>query len=92
MVSLKRKGSAGTARSSPCFSWTTPRDSFQSGLSSMKKTIPIDEITADLKNGTLDKELMKKYGLSEKGLKMVFDRLLMAWCNGARHIEVESEG
>jgi uncharacterized protein (DUF433 family) len=60
----------------------------------MKKTIqvPVTEITADLMNGIPDEELMNKYGLSEKGLKKVFDRLLKAACNGSRHIEVESEG
>jgi hypothetical protein len=54
-----------------------------------KKTIPISEITADLMNGIPDEEVMTKYGLSEKGLKAVFDRLLKAACNGSRHIEVE---
>jgi len=60
----------------------------------MKKTIrvPVEKITADLRDGISDAELMKKYGLSEKGLKKVFDRLLRAACNGSRHIEVESDG
>jgi uncharacterized protein (DUF433 family) len=60
----------------------------------MKKTIqiPVSEITADLKNGISDAELMEKYGLSEKGLRKVFDRLLNAACNGSRHVEVESDG
>lgn len=57
----------------------------------MKKTIqvPVTEITADLKNGTPDKELMKKYGLSANGLKRVFDKLLRAMSNGSRQIQVE---
>lgn len=57
----------------------------------MKKTVQVlaEEITEDLKSGIPDAELMKKYGLSEKGLKKVFDRLLRAACNGSCHIEVE---
>ncbi len=60
----------------------------------MKKTIqvPVPEITVDLRNGIPEAELMKKYGLSEKGLKKVFHRLLRAGCNGSRRIEVESDG
>jgi uncharacterized protein (DUF433 family) len=60
----------------------------------MKKIIqvPVHEITADLRDGISDAELMKKYGLSEKGLKRIFDSLLRAACNGSRHIEVESDG
>lgn len=42
------------------------------GLSLKRKTKPVAEITAHLKNGTSDKELMKKYGMSEKGLKRLF--------------------
>lgn len=56
----------------------------------MKRTIPVEEITADLQKGISDAELMKKYGLSKNGLKRLFDRLLKATCNGSRHIEVES--
>jgi uncharacterized protein (DUF433 family) len=50
----------------------------------MKKTIqvPVSEITADLQGGIPDAELMKKYGLSEKGLKRIFDSLLRAACKG----------
>ncbi len=55
----------------------------------MKKTIPVETITADIKNGIPDAELMKKYGLPEESLKKVFDRLLRAACNGSRHAEVE---
>ena len=57
----------------------------------LKKTIqvPVAEITADLQRGMPDADLMKKYGVSEKGLKKVFDRLLRAACNGSRHTEVE---
>ena len=55
----------------------------------MKKTISVADITADLQKGIPDEELMKKYGLSEKGLKRLFDQLLRAACNGTRHIEVE---
>ena len=61
-------------------------------LTSMKKTISVAEITADLKNGIPDAELMSKYGLSENGLKRLLDILLQAACNGSRHVEVESEG
>jgi uncharacterized protein (DUF433 family) len=59
----------------------------------MKKTIqvPVSEITADLQRGIPDAELMKKYGLSEKGLKKLFDCLLKAVSNGRQQIEVESE-
>ena len=66
----------------------------QRGLSLMKKTIqiPVAEITGDLRCGIPDAELMKKYGLSEKGLKSLFDKLLRAVSNGSRHIEVESDG
>jgi uncharacterized protein (DUF433 family) len=57
----------------------------------MKKTIqvPVAEIAEDLKNGIPDAEFMKKYGLSEDGLKRLFERLLRAACNGSRHVEVE---
>ena len=60
----------------------------------MKKSIrvPVPEIAADIKNGLPDAQLMKKYGLSNKGLKKVFDKLLRAMANGWHHIEVESEG
>lgn len=60
----------------------------------MKRTIQfsVAEITADLQKGVPDGELMMKYGLSEKGLNRVFDRLLRAACNGSHHIEVEYEG
>ena len=60
-------------------------------MSSMNKTIqiPVAEITEGLKNGFSDAELMKKHGLSEKGLKTLFDRLLKAVSNGSRQIEVE---
>ena len=66
---------------------------FQMNPNSMKKTIQVSvaEITADLQKGIPDEQLMKKYGLSEKSLKKVFDRLLRAACNGSRHIEVESD-
>ncbi|MGO9118664.1 MAG: hypothetical protein ACLQPD_13795 [Desulfomonilaceae bacterium] len=59
----------------------------------MKKTthVSVAEITADLKKGIPDLELMKKYGLSERSLTKVFDRLLKAACDGTRHLEVESE-
>jgi len=74
----------------PSFSTTTPRDvPTESG--SMKKTISVEEITADLQREIPDAELMKKYGLSEVGLKRLFNRLLKARCNGSRHLEMESE-
>jgi hypothetical protein len=57
----------------------------------MKKTISVEEIMVDLQNGVTDAELMKRCGLSVKGLKRLFDRLLKATCNGSRHIEMESE-
>lgn len=59
----------------------------------MKKTIklPVAEITADLKQGIPDVELMRKYGLSEQSLRTVLNRLLKAACDGTSHIEVESE-
>lgn len=38
-----------------------------------------------------DENLMRKYGLSENGLKMAFERLLRAMSNGSRQIEIESE-
>jgi uncharacterized protein (DUF433 family) len=57
----------------------------------MKKTIPVEEITVALQNEIPDAELVEKYGLSEKGLKRLFDRLLKATCNGSRYIEMESE-
>jgi len=59
------------------------------GVASMKVSISVAEITADLRHGLSDAELMRKYGLSKDGLKKVFDRLLRAACNGSRHIEVE---
>ena len=60
----------------------------------MKKPIqvPVVEITADLRSGVSDAELMKKYGLSEKGLKKVFEGLLTAASRGWSHIRVESDG
>ena len=57
----------------------------------MKKTISVADITADLQKGIPDEELMKKYGLSEKGLKRLFDQLLRAVSTGANHIQVESD-
>ncbi len=57
----------------------------------MQKTMPVAEITAHLKNGTSDKELMKKYGMSEKGLKRLFNNFLKASSHGSRQIQVESE-
>jgi len=57
----------------------------------MKKTIQVSvaEITADLQRGVPDAELMKKYGLSEKGLKRLFDQFLKAMSNGSSHIQIE---
>lgn len=59
----------------------------------MKKTVQVStkEITADLRDGISDAELMKKYGLSEKGLKRIFDSLLRAACGGLPHVEVDSD-
>lgn len=57
----------------------------------MKKTVqvPVEKITADLRNGVPDAELMKECGITGSGLKSVFDKLLKAACSGSRHIEVE---
>jgi uncharacterized protein (DUF433 family) len=57
----------------------------------MKKAIPVGELTTDLKQGIPDEELMKKYGLSENGLRNVLERLLKAACDGTSHIEIKSE-
>jgi hypothetical protein len=59
----------------------------------MKKIIQISVmgIMADFKNGIPDEELMGKYGLSEKGLQAVFERVLEAMCSGLSHLEVESD-
>lgn len=54
--------------------------------------VPVPEITEDLQRGMPDAELMKKYGLSEQGLKGLFERLLKAVSNGSRQIEIESDG
>ena len=80
------------AGSSLCCFPRSSHDRPQGGLSSVKNTILLKEITSDIRNGIPDEELMKKYGLSEKGLKRVFESLLKATCNGSRHIEVESDG
>jgi len=73
-------------------SWAQPQeDNVQSGLSPMKKTIPIEGIRADLKNDTSDEELIKKYGLSEKGLRRLLEEFLKAVSRGSRQIEVESD-
>ncbi len=57
----------------------------------MKKTIqvPVADITTDLHKGVSNAELMKKYELSETGLKKVFDNPLKAARNESRHLEVE---
>ena len=68
-----------------------PEDSVQSGLSSMKKTIPVEEIRVDLKNDTSDEELIKKYGLSKKGLRRLLEEFLKAMSRGSCQIEVESD-
>jgi hypothetical protein len=57
----------------------------------MKKIILVEEFRANLENGISDKALMRKYGLSEKGLKKLIDRLFGAISSGSRHIEAESE-
>lgn len=61
------------------------------GLSSMKRIvqIPVAELAADLRNGTPDPELREKYGLSENGLKSLFDKFLKAISSGASNIQVE---
>ena len=60
----------------------------------IQKTIqvPVTEIISDIKKRIPDKELMKKYGLSESGLKTFFDKLLRAMSNGSHQIQVESDG
>ncbi len=60
----------------------------------MKRTIqvPIEGITADLRNGIPDEGLIKKHGFSETGLKRLFDKLLRDMSNGSRQIQVESAG
>lgn len=52
----------------------------------MKKTeqVVVAEITEDLKSGIFDAELMKKYGLTEEGLKTLLDRLLKAVSSGSQ--------
>ena len=59
----------------------------------MKQTfqIQVEEIRADLRRGIPDVELMKRYRVSEDGLKRLFDSLLEATCNGSRHVRVESD-
>jgi len=57
----------------------------------MKRSIAVEEVTADIKNGISDTELMRKYGLSEKGLKNLFDGLLKAVSRGSKHIPVDSD-
>jgi DNA-binding Xre family transcriptional regulator len=57
----------------------------------MKRSISVGEITADIENGISDTELMRKYGLSEKGLNMLFDGLLKAVSRGSSHISVDSD-
>jgi hypothetical protein len=44
-----------------------------------------------METGISDKELMRKYGLSENGLRKVIDRMLMAISSESRHIELESK-
>ena len=67
------------------------RDRPQEELSSVKNTIPLKEITSNIRDGIPDEELMKKYGLSEKGLKRVFESLLKAACDGSRREDIECE-
>jgi len=57
----------------------------------MKKTISVKEFMADLKNRVPDEELKKKYGLSENGLKRLFDESLAAMARGSLHIRIEFE-
>jgi len=46
----------------------------------------------ELSNGISDAELVKKYELSDAGLKEAFGRLLRAMSEGSRHIEIECDG
>jgi hypothetical protein len=47
-------------------------------LAEQKKTLSAKAVVADLHAGMPDDEIMKKYGLSAKGLESVFDKLLKA--------------
>lgn len=87
---VKSRVGLAFAEIAPLFSTTTARDVPEES-SSVKKTISVEEITADLQRGVPDAELMKKYGLSEDGLRRLFHKLLKAMCSGSRHIEMESE-
>jgi len=58
-------------------------------MTSVKKTMSVDEIIADLKRGMSDEDLMTKYRLSEDGLKCLFAGLLKAVSNGSTQIRIE---
>jgi len=60
-------------------------------MTSVKKTVSVDEIVVDLKRGMSDEDLMTKYRLSEDGLKKLFAALLSAVCVGSSHVRVELE-
>ena len=60
------------------------------GPASMKKTIMVAEIVADLDQGMPDEQLMKKYQLSPDGLERLLAKLLKALANRVSEIEVES--
>jgi len=54
-----------------------------------KKIILVEELKSDLNEGMSDEELMKKYGLSEKGRKALIDSLLKAISSGSWYIRFE---
>lgn len=60
-------------------------------MSLVRKTMSVAEITADLKRGLSDEELMTKYRLSEDGLRRLFADLLRSLASGSAHVRVEFE-
>jgi hypothetical protein len=47
-------------------------------MANARKSISAKEVSADIKSGMTDEQLMKKYGLSQKGVEALFQKLLNA--------------
>jgi len=60
-------------------------------MTSVKKTVIVAEILADIKRDMSDEELMAKYRLSEDGLRRLFDELLGAVSTGSPEVRVNFE-
>lgn len=57
----------------------------------MKRTLEVKPLVEDINAKLSDEEIMSKYGLSENGLKKVFDQLMryLAACGSSGSIEID---